>query len=270
MRQRIFEPFFTTKGVGKGTGLGLPMVYGTVRQHKGAIHVYSEPGKGATFKVFLPLTRQSQEADAVEEAPLPPRGTETILLAEDEEMVRGLGRPHPERAGYTVLAASDGEEALGTFMEKREAIALVILDAVMPKLTGQEVYRRIQDAAPRTKVIFCSGFDPETAQLRPHAQRRLRMIEKPFLEDTLLRTSGSPRRGSGMQPGGQDGDLTRPVFPTILAVEREQVRPAGRSRPDGARTDSCRYRSTMEKPFSALPHNLPEGEGLPLPPTEFR
>jgi PAS domain S-box-containing protein len=188
VRQRIFEPFFTTKGVGKGTGLGLPMVYGTVQQHKGAIHVYSEPGKGATFKVFLPLTRQNHEADAVEEAPLPPRGTETILLAEDEEMVRGLAVRILQRAGYTVLAASDGEEALCTFMEKREAIALVILDAVMPKLTGQEVYRRIQDAAPRTKVIFCSGYDPETAQSGFMLQRRLRMIEKPFLEDTLLRT----------------------------------------------------------------------------------
>jgi len=188
VRRRIFEPFFTTKEVGKGTGLGLPMVYATVRQHKGAIHVYSEPGRGATFKVFLPLNRQDQQTDAAAEAPPPPRGTETILLAEDEAMVRDLAVRILRRAGYTVLATSDGEEALRTFQQQREAIALVILDAVMPKLTGQEVYYRIQNVAPQTKVIFCSGYDPETAQSGFTVQQRLRMIEKPFLEDTLLRT----------------------------------------------------------------------------------
>ena len=164
------------------------MVYGTVRQHKGAIHVYSESARGSTFKVFLPLDQKSRGEEAVLEVPLPPCGTETILVAEDEQMVRELAVRILQRAGYTVLAAADGEEAFRTFEAKRETIALVILDAVMPKLTGQEVYRRIHDVAPQTRVIFCSGYDPGTAQSSLMREQRLRMIEKPFLEDSFLRT----------------------------------------------------------------------------------
>jgi DNA-binding NtrC family response regulator len=134
------------------------------------------------------LDRQSQGEEAVAEVPLPPRGTETILVAEDEQMVRELAVRILQRAGYTVLAAADGEEALRTFEANRETVALVILDAVMPKLTGQEVYRRSHAAAPQTRVIFCSGYDPETARSGFMREQRLRMIEKPFLEDSFLRT----------------------------------------------------------------------------------
>ena len=187
VRQHIFEPFFTTKEVGKGTGLGLAMVYGLVQQHKGAIHVYSEPGRGTTFKVYLPSGGENNEDEFAVEPRLMPRGTETILVAEDEPMVRSFAVRTLEKGGYTVLAASDGEEALRVFEENRTAISLVILDAIMPKLTGHEVYRRIKAVHPETKVIFCTGYDPETAQSSFIVQENVALIEKPFDADTLLR-----------------------------------------------------------------------------------
>jgi PAS domain S-box-containing protein len=188
VQQRIFEPFFTTKEVGKGSGLGLAMVYGVVQQHKGAIHVYSEPGKGTTFKVYLPSGGKNREEKHPEEAVPAPRGRETILVAEDEPMVRSLAVRILEKGGYKVLAASDGEEALRMFKEGRNDIALTLLDAIMPKLTGHEVYRHIKADYPEAKVLFASGYDSETAQSGFILQERLRLVEKPFDADTLLRT----------------------------------------------------------------------------------
>ena len=164
VQKHIFEPFFTTKEVGKGTGLGLAMVYGVVQQHKGAIHVYSEPGKGAAFKVYLPSGGKDCEEEDIEEAVPAPRGRETILVAEDEPMVRSLAVRILEKGGYTVLAASDGEEALRLFQENRADISLALLDAIMPGLTGHEVYRHIRAECPAARVLFASGYDCETAQ----------------------------------------------------------------------------------------------------------
>jgi CheY-like chemotaxis protein len=188
VQPHIFEPFFTTKEVGKGTGLGLAMVYGVVQQHKGAIHVYSEPGKGTTFKIYLPSGGKNRQEAEAEEAMPAPCGRETILIAEDEPMVRSLAVRILEKRGYTVLVAADGEEALRLFKENRNAISLTLLDAIMPRLTGHEVYRHIKAEYPEARVLFASGYDSETAQSGFILQERLRLVEKPFDADTLLRT----------------------------------------------------------------------------------
>ncbi len=145
IQQHIFEPFFTTKDVGKGTGLGLALVYGVVRQHKGAIHVYSEVGIGTTFKLFLPASEGEADEDHVEEAGLAQNVSETILVAEDDPAIRNFSVRILERAGYTVLTAADGEEAWRMFEEHCRTIDLVLLDAVIPKLMGHEVRRRINE-----------------------------------------------------------------------------------------------------------------------------
>ena len=188
VQQRVFEPFFTTKEVGKGTGLGLAMLYGVVQQHKGAIHVYSEPGKGTTFKLYLPTGRKNTEHEQTEESKPAPGGSETILVAEDDPMVRNVAVRILEKGGYTVLAASDGQEALRIFGENRSAISLILLDVIMPKLGGHEVYRRIKAQYPEVKVIFASGYDPETNHSKLIFQENLRLIEKPFDASTLLCT----------------------------------------------------------------------------------
>ncbi len=186
VQRHLFEPFFTTKEVGKGTGLGLPMVYGVVQQHKGAIHVYSEPGRGTTFKVYLPVGGQESEDDLPEAPAAAPGGRETILVAEDEAIVRDIVVRILESSGYQVLTARNGEEALRVFEKHHAAISLVLLDVIMPKLTGYEVYRRIASEHPGAKVIFVSGYDPGTNQSKFILQEDLRLIEKPFDPGTLL------------------------------------------------------------------------------------
>lgn len=188
VQQHIFEPFFTTKEVGKGTGLGLALVYGTMRQHKGAIHVYSEVGRGTEFKLYVPSADESAEDDWAEQEQSGPLGKETILVAEDEPMVRNLTVRTLQEAGYTVLEACDGEEALRVFKENCDTIALVVLDAVMPRLSGHEVYRRIKRSSPDTKVVCCSGYDRETARSECLARENVPLIEKPFTSHALLST----------------------------------------------------------------------------------
>jgi len=186
--QHIFEPFFTTKPVGQGTGLGLPTVYGIVQQHEGAVHVYSEPSRGTTFKIYLPAVETADEASSRATILSVAGGPETILLAEDDPMVCDIARRILVNGGYTVLTAADGEEALDVFRAHRREISLVLLDAVMPKLTGPEAYRRLKDEYPEARVVFCSGYDPETAQSNFIVNERLRLVEKPYNPETLLRT----------------------------------------------------------------------------------
>ncbi len=186
VQQHIFEPFYTTKEVGKGTGLGLAMVYGVVRQHKGAIHLYSELGAGTTFKLYLPPGDGNAVEDRREEATPALHGRETILLAEDDPAVRKLSVRTLENAGYTVLAAADGEEAVRIFEEHRHTIALAVLDAVMPRLTGHEVHRRIREISPDVKVICCTGYDRETARSNCLSRESVPLVQKPFTAQTLL------------------------------------------------------------------------------------
>ncbi len=161
-RERIFEPFFTTKTVGKGTGLGLSIVYGIVKQHKGFVTVGSSPGNGTTVNVYLPLVEQERQALA-EEAGFEsaPGGTETILLAEDDELVRCLNRTILEEAGYSVVEASDGQEALHRFMELRSGVDMLVTDVIMPNMDGKMLYEEIRKVCPGMKVLFMSGYSPD-------------------------------------------------------------------------------------------------------------
>jgi signal transduction histidine kinase/CheY-like chemotaxis protein/PAS domain-containing protein len=185
---RVFEPFFTTKPKGKGTGLGLSVVYGVVKQHDGMIHVYSEPGKGTTFKIYLPITARVANVDGSRSRPTPARGSETILLAEDEAMVRDLAVRILTRAGYRVIAAVDGAEAVALHATHRDEIALLLLDVVMPNLGGAEAYTTIAATHPGIPVIFCSGYAGSALQSEILRSSGAQLIAKPYGADELLRS----------------------------------------------------------------------------------
>ena len=165
-RDRIFEPFYTTKEVGKGTGLGLAMVYGIIKQHDGYINVYSESGKGTTFRIYLPLVQATAETLKVtpEVINALETGTETILLAEDETEVRAFNKRMLEEYGYKVIEAIDGDDAIGKFKLHKDKIQLVLLDVIMPNRSGNEVYRAIKAIAPDIKVLFTSGYPAQHIQ----------------------------------------------------------------------------------------------------------
>ncbi len=187
-RQRIFEPFFTTKELGRGTGLGLAMVYGIVKQHDGFINVYSEPQKGTTFKIYLPLIESEVEKTAnTMPAAYPEGGTETVLVAEDDQAVRKLTRDILERFGYRVIAAEDGEDAIEKFMDNKEDIQLILLDVIMPKKNGKEVYEEIKRINPDIKTIFLSGYTANIIHKKGILEEGLDFILKPVSPKDLLR-----------------------------------------------------------------------------------
>jgi two-component system cell cycle sensor histidine kinase/response regulator CckA len=160
--ERIFEPFFSTKEAGRGTGLGLAMVYGIVKSHGGYIMCYSEPGAGTTFKIFLPVTGHEADTAGLEEAEVPLRGgRETILLVDDEESVLRLGEEMLSRYGYRVFKASDGESALEFYCREQERIDLVILDLIMPGMGGMKCLEELLRFDPRAKVVIASGYSAD-------------------------------------------------------------------------------------------------------------
>ena len=184
-QSHIFEPFFTTKEKGKGTGLGLSTVYGIVRQSGGNIWVYSEPGRGTTFKVYLPQVHDEiTKVDAIAEVIIK-RGSETVLLVEDEDMVRNLARQILEETGYTVLAANGGEEALHLFKTHKGTIHLMITDVVMPKMSGKDVADKLKETHPETKVLFMSGYTDEAIVHHGIVDSHIAFIQKPFSEVAL-------------------------------------------------------------------------------------
>ena len=180
-RARIFEPFFTTKEKGKGTGLGLSTVYGIVQQSGGSIWVYSELNQGTSFKVYLPELRSNASADVVESnSDEIATGSETILLVEDEEVVRGLTTTILEGAGYHVIAAGGGAEATKLCADQNEPIDLLLTDVVMPKTSGKEVAEQLTKMQPGLKVLFMSGYTDEAIVHHGVLDANVEFIQKPF------------------------------------------------------------------------------------------
>lgn len=180
-KARIFEPFFTTKDVGKGTGLGLAMVYGFVKQSGGHVDVFSEMGSGTTFNVYLPRT---EETGAVVKPTLDlrdiPKGTETILLVEDEEAVRNLIRSVLQAGGYTILEAHDGQQALDLIEQHRGPLHLLITDLVMPRLSGRQVADHLVVLRPNARVLFMSGYTEEAVTRHKIRELNVAFFQKPF------------------------------------------------------------------------------------------
>ncbi len=186
-RERIFEPFFTTKEVGKGTGLGLAIVYGTIKQHNGSLEVESAPGRGAAFKIYLPVV--DEETDASRSVVLSPLegGTETILVAEDDETVRNLTASVLTQFGYSVIQAEDGEAAVKKFSENRDKVRMLLLDVIMPKKNGKEVFDKIRIFKPDIKALFLSGYTADIIDQKGLLDKEFNFILKPVAINDLLR-----------------------------------------------------------------------------------
>jgi two-component system cell cycle sensor histidine kinase/response regulator CckA len=187
-QSHIFEPFFTTKEKGKGTGLGLATVYGIVKQSGGFIWVYSEPGQGTTFKIYLP--RAEAEAEALPKERVPTEeltGSETILIVEDDDSVRNLARRVFQRYGYTVLEAKGGEDALRVSTQHAGPIHLVLTDVVMPGMSGRELAEKLQTDWPEMKVLYMSGYMDNAIARHGILEPGTKFIHKPFTPESLAR-----------------------------------------------------------------------------------
>jgi PAS domain S-box-containing protein len=184
VRAHIFEPFFTTKASGRGTGLGLPMVYGAVKQHGGHLAVYSEPGRGATFKIYLP--RVEEAAQARHEAPdSPPRGKETIVLVEDADALRALAVRLLKRQGYAVHAFPNGQAALDALPGLPGPVDLLLTDVVLPGMSGRMLAERMSALRPGLRVLFTSGYTENVVVHHGVLKKGLHFLPKPYTIDTL-------------------------------------------------------------------------------------
>ncbi len=187
-QSRIFEPFFTTKSVGKGTGLGMSIVYGIIKQHNGFIHIYSEPGHGTTFRIFLPLAEEesANQQGHTQIAP-PAKGDETILVAEDDSVVRELIESILTKFGYTVILAVDGNDAVDKFTENRDRIDLILMDMIMPGKNGKEALDDIRNIQPDVKAIFVSGYTSDFIDKHGRLNVEVKLLMKPINPSDLLR-----------------------------------------------------------------------------------
>jgi CheY-like chemotaxis protein len=186
-KARIFEPFFTTKEMGKGTGLGLAIVYGVVKQSNGYIWVYSEPGQGATFRIFLPRVEETPETigPRSSEATLP-NGTETILLVEDEQSLRTIARLFLEGKGYTILEAASGQQAMEIARQHAGQIHLLLTDVIMPGMNGRELAEAVAASRAGIKLLYMSGYTDELVTQQGILNPGLQLLEKPFTRESLL------------------------------------------------------------------------------------
>jgi CheY-like chemotaxis protein len=184
---RIFEPFFTTKEPGRGTGLGLAVVYGIVRQHGGMVHVYSEPGEGTTFRLYFPYV----EREVSQATPAPSAeslgGRETILLAEDDRVLRNATARLLSRLGYRIVPVATGKEALDSINALGAEIDLAILDVVMPELSGRAVFDVARAKFPQLRFLFTTGYSPSSAHLEGMAELSVQVLHKPYGFNDLAR-----------------------------------------------------------------------------------
>jgi CheY-like chemotaxis protein len=187
VRAHLFEPFFTTKEVGKGTGLGLATVYGIVKQSEGYITVYSEPGRGARFKIYLPRIQTPPSTTAASAKERPERGTETVLVVEDEAAVLTLSRRALEAQGYVVLAANDPTDALRVVERHGGPIHLLLTDVVMPGSSGRELADRLVARRPDIRVLYMSGYPGDAVVQHGSLPVGSAFVQKPFSPDGLAR-----------------------------------------------------------------------------------
>ena len=184
---RVFEPFFTTKTAGVGTGLGMSMAYGLVKQHRGFLHLYSEVGQGTTAKVYLPVVQDPRLArlEASGRAALP-GGSETILLVEDDPTMRAVAQGLLEKVGYRVITAFDGQQGLDAYRANRSLLHLVITDVVMPKLSGFQLYEAIRGQSREVRVLFMSGFPAPNFRKTVGQDPQVAFVTKPWTASELL------------------------------------------------------------------------------------
>jgi CheY-like chemotaxis protein len=186
VQRHLFEPFYTTKAPGAGTGLGLATVFGVVKQSGGSIYVYSEEGRGTTFKIYLPAAAGTAEVAAPTD-PAAELGTETVMLVEDDESVRNLVRTMLETKGYEVLAAADADEAERLCAERRGGVDLLLTDVVMPDVNGRVLAERLSTLSPSMRILFMSGYSDEAVYRHGEISPNASFIEKPFTDRTLAR-----------------------------------------------------------------------------------
>jgi CheY-like chemotaxis protein len=188
IQSKIFDPFFTTKASGKGTGLGLATVYGIVNQSGGYVWVYSEMGKGATFKIYLPLVEAKPEPIFLQPVAFQsPTGSETILVVEDDKLLREFICEVLGSSGYSVLAASNGNEALELVAQHKGAIHLLLTDVVMPGMSGRALSTQLLSAQPKLKVLYMSGYTENAIVHHGVLDRGVQLIQKPFTIGSLAR-----------------------------------------------------------------------------------
>jgi CheY-like chemotaxis protein len=203
--EHIFEPFFSTKGPGKGTGLGLATVYGIIAQHKGWINVYSEPGKGSAFRIYLPAVSAvaAESPSAPAEPAARPYGQETILVVDDEDSILSLLQRSLPLYGYHLLLARDGQEALEIFRRQAQSIDLVLLDLSMPGMSGREVLAQLLEIAPQARVLIASGYVAGHQAVQGLLEAGARgYVSKPYQLDELLRAIRQTLDAGSYPPNG--------------------------------------------------------------------